>query len=57
MDSFMGLSLMMNWESNDLEGLWKLFKQYVEFVFIGLLKLKIEFEKCVFLMIWVGDKG
>lgn len=57
MDSLMGLSLMMNWESNDLEGLWKLFKQYVEFVFIGLLKLKIEVEKCVFLMIWVGDKG
>lgn len=53
----MGSSPTMNWESNDLEGSWKSFKQHVEFVFTGPLKSKTEPEKCAFLMIWVGDKG
>lgn len=57
MDSLMGSSPTMNWESNDLEGSWKSFNQHVEFVFTGPLKSKTEAEKSAFLMIWVGDKG
>lgn len=41
-DSLMGSSPTMNWESNDLEGSWKSFKQHVEFVLTGPLKSKTE---------------
>ena len=47
----------MNWDKQGLEQSWKSFKQHAQFMFDGPLKKKDEEEKCVFLMLWVGEKG
>ena len=57
MESLVGNTPSMNWDSHDLEGQWKSFKQHVEFMFKGPLKEKSEEAKCSYLMIWVGEKG
>ena len=46
-----------NWDSTDLVGEWKAFRQHVEFIFKGPLKVKNEEERCYYLMLWVGEKG
>ena len=57
MDSILGATLMMEWESNDLEGALKRFYTHVNFMFTGPLKKKTEEEKCSYLMLCVGEKG
>ena len=57
MESLIGSSPAMNWDSNDLEGAWKSFKSHVDFVFTGPLQDKSEPEKCAYLMLWAGEKG
>ena len=46
-----------NWDSADLVGEWKAFRQHVEFMFKGPLRAKNEEERCCYLMLWVGEKG
>ena len=46
-----------NWDSADLVGEWKAFRQHVEFMFKGPLRAKTEEERCCYLMLWVGEKG
>lgn len=57
MESLLATVPSMDWQSQDLEGSWKSFRQHVEFMFSGPLKGKEEPEKCSFLMLWVGEKG
>ena len=46
-----------NWDSADLVGEWKAFRQHVEFMFKDPLRAKNEEERCSYLMLWVGEKG
>ena len=46
-----------NWDSADLVGEWKAFRQHVEFMFKGPLRAKNEEERCCYSMLWVGEKG
>ena len=46
-----------NWDSADVVGKWKAFRQHVEFMFKGPLRAKNEEERCCYLMLWVGEKG
>ena len=57
MESLIGATPKIDWESGDLPGTWKKFKSHTEFMFNGSLKEKTEEEKCSYLMIWVGEKG
>ncbi|CAG2185889.1 unnamed protein product [Mytilus edulis] len=57
MESTLGSTPKMDWESSDLPTSWKTFKQHVQFMFEGPLKSKNEETKCNYLMIWVGNKG
>ena len=57
MESLIGATPKIDWESGDLPGTWKKFKSHTEFMFNGPLKEKTEEEKCSYLMIWVGEKG
>ena len=45
-----------NWDSADLVGEWKAFRQHAEFMFRGPLRGKNEEEKCSCLMLRVGEK-
>lgn len=47
----------INWDSLDLPGEWKKFKQHAELMFSGPLKKKEEEEKCSYLLLWSGEKG
>ena len=57
METTLGSTPKMDWESGDLPTAWKSFKQHVQFMFDGPLKGKNEETKCKCLMIWVGNKG
>lgn len=56
LEFFIGVMLKIDWESGDFFGVWKKFKEYIEFMFNGLLKEKLEKEKCNYFMIWVKKK-
>ncbi|KAK0141090.1 hypothetical protein N1851_021892 [Merluccius polli] len=47
----------INWESQNLPGEWKKFKQHVELMFSGPFRSKNQAEKCSYLLLWVGEKG
>lgn len=47
----------INWDSLDLPGEWKKFRQHAELMFSGPLKKKGEDEKCSYLLLWSGEKG
>jgi len=57
MESIVGQSPVMDWQSHDLDSAWKAFKTHVEFMFNGPLKEKDEPQRCAYLMLWVGEKG
>ena len=46
-----------NWDSADLVGEWKAFRQHAEFMFKRPLRVKKEEEQCCYLMLWAGEKG
>ena len=46
-----------NWDSADLVGEWKAFRQHVEFTFKGPLRAMNEEARCCYLMLWAGEKG
>ena len=45
-----------NWDSADLVGECKAFRQHAEFMFRGPLRGKNEEEKCFCLKLWIGEK-
>lgn len=47
----------INWDSPNLPGEWKKFKQHVQLMFSGPLRSKNQAEKCSYLLLWVGEKG
>ncbi|VDI35249.1 Hypothetical predicted protein [Mytilus galloprovincialis] len=57
MESTLGSTPKMDWESGDLPTSWKTFTQLVQFMFEGPLKAKNEETECKYLMLWVGNKG
>lgn len=46
----------IDWDSFNLRGEWKEFREHVDLVFSGPLKCKGE-EKCSYLLLWTGEKG
>lgn len=57
LESLIGVTPKIDWESGDLPGAWKKFIEHTEFMFNGSLKEKSEEEKWNYLMIWVEEKG
>lgn len=47
----------INWDSSNLPGEWKKFRQHVQLMFTGPLRSKNQAEKCSYLLLWVGEKG
>ncbi|KAJ8351148.1 hypothetical protein SKAU_G00226240 [Synaphobranchus kaupii] len=47
----------IDWDSPNLPGEWKKFKQHVQLMFSGPLTGKGEEEKCSYLLLWIGEKG
>ena len=47
----------MDWESNDLPGTSKRFKEHAHFMFSGPLEKKSDEAKCSYIMLWLGEKG
>ena len=45
-----------NWDSADLVGEWKAFRQHAEFMFKGPLRAKNKEERCCYLMLSVGRR-
>ena len=52
-----GNNPFMDWESNDLPGSFKKFKEHAQFMFSGPLEKKSEESKCSYVMLWTGEKG
>ena len=48
---------VMQWDGENLKENWRRFKQHAELMFSGPLKARTEAEKCIYLLIWVGQKG
>ena len=57
MESLMGQTPQMDWDSEDLVAAWEKFLEHVRFAFSGPLASKSEEEKCSYLMLFVGEKG
>lgn len=47
----------MDWGSSNLPEAWRKFQNHVELVFKGPLQEKDEKTKCMYLLLWVGEKG
>ena len=47
----------INWDSPNLPGEWKRFRQHVDLMFSGPLSSKKEEERCSYLLLWIGEKG
>ena len=47
----------INWDATNLKVAWSHFKQHAELMFTGPLSEKTSAVKCLYLLIWAGEKG